>query len=71
MCRRHYGEFPGTDVGRAQDGNSTRVMTDILRFENPDFVVFTGDFITGDAIVRNSTGFIDTLLTPVVQGGYR
>jgi hypothetical protein len=39
--------------------------------ERPDFVVFTGDFITGDAILSNSTGFIDTLLTPVVAGGYK
>jgi len=67
----HYGEFPGTDRGRAQDGNSTRVMRDILQFDRPDFVVFTGDLITGDAILYNSTAFIDTLLTPVVEGGYR
>jgi len=67
----HYGEFPGTDRGRAQDGNSSRVMTDILEFEHPDFVVFTGDFITGDAILINSTEFIDTLLQPVVQGNYK
>lgn len=64
----HYGEFPGTDRGRAQDGNSSRVIYDILGFERPEFVVFTGDLITGDAILINSTGFIDTLLTPVVQG---
>jgi hypothetical protein len=67
----HYGEFPGTDRGRAQDGNSTRVMTDILEFDTPDFVVFTGDLITGDAILINSTGFIEQLLTPLLSAGYR
>jgi hypothetical protein len=46
-------------------------MSKILGYETPDFVVFTGDFITGDAIFINSTGFIRTLLQPVIQGGYR
>jgi len=67
----HYGEFPGTERGRAQDGNSSRVMTDILNFDKPDFVVFTGDLITGDVLVVNPTGYIDTLLAPVNDGNYK
>ncbi len=41
----HYGEGPATDWGPANDQKSTRVMTDILNWENPDFVVYTGTFI--------------------------
>lgn len=67
----HYGEFPGTQVGRAQDGNSSRVMKDILEFEHPDFVVFTGDFITGEGIFINGTGFIQTILAPLAEANYR
>jgi len=46
-------------------------MADILEFEHPDFVVFTGDLITGDVLVVNATGYIDLLLTPLVEGNYR
>jgi hypothetical protein len=67
----HYGEFPGLPAGKAQDRNSSRVMTDILGYEKPDLVVFTGDLITGDVLLVNATGYIDLLLTPVVQGNYK
>jgi len=46
-------------------------MADVLSWDQPDFVVFTGDFMTGDAILVNSTRFIDQLLTPLVEGGYK
>jgi hypothetical protein len=68
---RHYGEYVGTERGRAQDGNSSRVIRDILDYEEPDFVVFTGDLITGDVLFVNATGYVDLLLTPLVEQNYR
>jgi len=67
----HYGEFPGTNRGRWQDGNSTRVMNAILDFEYPDFVVFTGDLMTSDAILFNSTRFIHAAFEAVSTKGYK
>lgn len=67
---RHYGQFPDT-VGPEDDFNSTRVMRDILEIEHPDFVVFTGDLVTGDIMYPNVTEYIHMLLKPVVEKGYK
>ncbi|EGG13517.1 metallophosphoesterase domain-containing protein [Cavenderia fasciculata] len=53
----HFGEGEGTDWGPEQDANSTRVMETILALEQPDLVVFTGDLITGNNIINNSTDY--------------
>lgn len=66
----HYGQFPDT-IGPEDDFNSTRVMRDILQFENPDFVIFTGDQVTGDIMYPNVTEYIKMLLKPVVEKGYK
>ncbi len=47
-------------------------MHDILEFEDPtDFVIFTGDMVTGDKMYPNVTDYIHMLLKPVVQKGYK
>jgi hypothetical protein len=47
-------------------------MTDILEWEKPDFVAFTGDLISEEFLVApNGSAYIDILLQPVVQGGYK
>lgn len=67
---RHYGQFPDT-VGPEDDFNSTRVMHDVLEFEHPDFVIFTGDLVTGDKMYPNVSEYIHMLLKPVVEKGYK
>jgi len=66
----HYGQFPATH-GPEDDLNSTRVIRDILAMENPDFVIFTGDQVTGDSMFPNVTEYIQMLLKPVVEKGYK
>lgn len=68
---RHYGEAPDTTWGPEDDLNSTRVMRDTLQLENPDFVVFTGDLVTGEVMFSNATEYIHLLLKPVVEQGYK
>jgi hypothetical protein len=68
---RHYGENPESDWGPEQDLNSTKVIRDVLRWEHPDFVVFTGDQVTGEFMYPNVTEYMDILLRPLVDGGYR
>lgn len=46
-------------------------MQDILAWEQPDFVVFTGDIISGEWFYPNGSAYIDMLLQPVVEGNYR
>lgn len=46
-------------------------MFDILEWENPDFVVFTGDMMSAEVMYGNGTAVMDQLLEPVVRGNYR
>jgi len=46
-------------------------MKTILDFEQPDFVIFTGDLLTADLIISNSTRFIDAAFEAVSQKGYK
>jgi len=68
---RHYGEAPDTDWGPASDIKSTKVMLDILDWERPNLVVFTGDQITGELMFPNASAYVEILLRPVIEGGYR
>ncbi|KAJ6633816.1 putative inactive purple acid phosphatase 16 [Pseudolycoriella hygida] len=66
----HYGQNPDS-VGPEDDFNSTKVMRDLLQMENPDFVIFTGDQVTGDKMYPNVTEYIHMMLKPVVEKGYK
>lgn len=68
---RHFGEGAGSDWGPANDRKSVKVMTDILEWEKPNFVVFTGDLMSAEVMYPNGTETMDLLLGPVVQGDYR
>ena len=47
-------------------------MQQILSLENPNFVVLNGDLITGEnTFAFNSTRYVDEIVAPLVQGGYR
>ncbi|KAJ3111845.1 hypothetical protein HDU96_005297 [Phlyctochytrium bullatum] len=64
----HFGENAWEDWGPEQDVNSTRVMKSVLEAEKPDFVVFTGDQITGENIIaHNVSRYVQQLLQPVVE----
>jgi hypothetical protein len=65
----HFGETLEVS-GPQQDLNSTRVMKNILEFEEPDLVVFTGDQITGNDIDYNSTIYWSQVVRPCYQGGF-
>lgn len=67
----HYGENEST-FGPPQDINSAALMRQVLAQEQPDFVVLNGDLITGEnTFAFNSTGYVDEIVAPLVQGGYR
>jgi len=66
----HYGDRPA-GVGPENDFNSTQVMRDILDWEHPDFVIFTGDQLNGDVLFPNATEYVHMLLKPVVEKSYR
>ena len=66
----HYGENEST-FGPPADINSAALMRQVLSQEQPNFVVLNGDLITGEnTFAFNSTGYVDEIVTPLVQGGY-
>ena len=66
----HYGENEST-FGPPQDISSAALMRQVLAQEQPDFVVLNGDLITGEnTFAFNSTGYVDEIVAPLVQGGY-
>jgi len=67
----HYGEGPGSEWGPTNDAKSTKVMTDLLEWEHPDFVVYTGDLLSAEVMFPNGSVYVDMLLKPVVDGNYR
>ena len=67
----HYGENEST-FGIPADMNSAALMRQVLSQENPDFVVLNGDLITGEnTFAFNSTGYVDEIVAPLVEGGYK
>ena len=66
----HYGENEST-FGIPADKNSAALMRQVLLQEQPDFVVLNGDLITGEnTFAFNSTGYVDQIVAPLVEGGY-
>ena len=66
----HYGENEST-FGIPADMNSAALMRQVLSEEQPNFVVLNGDLITGEnTFAFNSTGYVDQIVAPLVQGGY-
>ena len=66
----HYGENEST-FGIPADKNSAALMRQVLSQEQPDFVVLNGDLITGEnTFAFNSTGYVDQIVAPLVEGGY-
>ena len=66
----HFGENEST-FGIPADLNSAALMRQILDQEQPNFVVLNGDLITGEnTFAFNSTGYVDQIVAPLVDGGY-
>ena len=66
----HYGENEST-FGIPADKNSAALMRQVLSQERPDFVILNGDLITGEnTFAFNSTGYVDQIVAPLVEGGY-
>lgn len=67
----HYGENEYS-FGPGQDTATTGLTNRILDTERPDFVVLNGDLITGEnTYASNSTSYVDSIVTPFVQKGYK
>lgn len=67
----HYGENEST-FGIPADKNSAALMRQVLSQEQPNFVILNGDLITGEnTFAFNSTGYVDEIVAPLVEGGYR
>ena len=67
----HYGENEST-FGIPADKNSAALMRQVLSQEQPDFVILNGDLITGEnTFAFNSTNYVDEIVAPLVEGGYR
>lgn len=68
----HFGEAEHTDWGPRQDEMTLKVMRGVLDTEGPQLVVLNGDLITGEnTMLENSTDYIDIIVKPLVDGGYR
>ena len=66
----HYGENEST-FGIPADMNSAALMRQVLTQEQPNFVILNGDLITGEnTFAFNSTGYVDQIVAPLVEGGY-
>eukprot|EP01102_Stenamoeba_stenopodia_P020743 TRINITY_DN8201_c0_g1_i1.p1 TRINITY_DN8201_c0_g1~~TRINITY_DN8201_c0_g1_i1.p1 ORF type:complete len:384 (+),score=63.09 TRINITY_DN8201_c0_g1_i1:36-1154(+) len=63
----HFGEAEDTLWGPQQDVNSTRVMRTVLSIEEPDFVILTGDLITGNNIVNNATAYWKMIMDVITE----
>ncbi|KZT50667.1 Metallo-dependent phosphatase [Calocera cornea HHB12733] len=68
----HFGERNGDGTwaswGPEQDTNTTIVHGIILDEEQPDYVVFNGDLMTGENVFKfNATGYLDQMFGPTVQ----
>eukprot|EP00873_Tetraselmis_striata_P021352 jgi/Tetstr1/441616/TSEL_029843.t1 len=53
----HFGENHWDAWGAEQDANTTRLLRGLLRAEDPDLVVFSGDQISANNIYKNATAF--------------
>ncbi|PON64541.1 Phosphoesterase [Trema orientale] len=66
----HFGENAWSDWGPRQDVNSIRVMSNVLGYETPDFVVYLGDVITANNIgVANASLYWDQAISPTRARG--
>ncbi|KAL8489458.1 hypothetical protein ACS0TY_025378 [Phlomoides rotata] len=66
----HFGEDAWTEWGPRQDVNSIRVMSLVLDKEQPDFVIYLGDVITGNNIMtKNASLYWDEAISATRDRG--
>ncbi|XP_062115200.1 probable inactive purple acid phosphatase 16 [Humulus lupulus] len=66
----HFGENSWSDWAPLQDVASIEVMSNILGYENPDFVVYLGDVITANNIgIENASLYWDQAISPTRAKG--
>ncbi|KAA0053825.1 putative inactive purple acid phosphatase 16 isoform X1 [Cucumis melo var. makuwa] len=66
----HFGEDAWTDWGPLQDANSSRLISTVLSYENPDLVVYLGDVITANNIpISNASLYWDQAISPTKAKG--
>ena len=53
----HFGEDAGTEEGRRKDEATWRVVDSILKAEQPDLIVLSGDQISAETIEDNANGY--------------
>lgn len=57
----HLGEAEDTDWGPLQDVHSFRVIESVIRDEEPDLIILSGDQITANNIDQNATSYYEAL----------
>ncbi|KAF8175704.1 Metallo-dependent phosphatase-like protein [Mycena galopus ATCC 62051] len=63
----HFGEGENVVWGPQQDVNTSIAHTNILEVENPNYVVFNGDLVTGENVYAfNATKYLDKVYAPTV-----
>ncbi|KAF4373650.1 hypothetical protein F8388_025344 [Cannabis sativa] len=66
----HFGENAWSDWGPKQDENSIRVMSNVLDYETPDFVIYLGDVITANNIaIKNASLYWNQAISPTRERG--
>ena len=63
----HYGEGPGTTWGLQQDARSIELIQSLLRAEEPDLVVLSGDNLTADYIKEDASAIQNQLVQAMVE----
>ena len=63
----HYGEGPGTTWGQQQDARSIELIQSLLRAEEPDLVVLSGDNLTADYIKEDASAIQNQIVQAMVE----
>jgi hypothetical protein len=57
----HLGEEPATDWGPEQDRRTWLVLDQVLKYEKPDFIILSGDQVTTNYFLPNTTAYYNLL----------
>jgi len=65
----HFGENEDGTWGPKQDLESLALLREVIKLEDPDLVVFTGDQLTGNNIRSNATAYWSEVVSPCEEAG--
>jgi predicted MPP superfamily phosphohydrolase len=65
----HLGDAEGTERGASQDAKTLKLIDSILREEQPDLIVLSGDQLTGENVRENATDYYRLIGSTLSQHG--